>query len=243
MRQEHRKKILVIGGGSGMGHAFAKRMLDDGCHVVIAGRNPSRLQAAVKSLTPHGAVEGIVADATDEAQVVALFKQAGRVDHIVMTAADVSGAYTLPQDIDIDSARNAMASKILAPLLIAKHGAASLAGGGSITLTSGIAAYRPGPKGCIVAAINGALESMVYAMSLALAPTRVNAVSPGWVDTPIWESVAGSDTPALLEAMAARLPAGRIGRADEVADAIAAVMSNGFINGTVLHVDGGQRLV
>lgn len=237
------QKILIIGGSSGMGYAFAKRMLNDGYRVVIAGRTRARLAAAAEALGANERVETIVADVTDEEQVVSLFRQAGSVDHIVMTAADVSGAYTLPQDMDVECARNAMASKILAPLLIAKHGATALREGGSITLTSGIAAYRPGPKGCVVAAINGALESMVYAMSLALAPIRVNAVSPGWVHTPIWESVAGSDTPTLLEAMAARLPGGRIGRADEVADAIAAVMSNGFINGTVLHVDGGQRLV
>jgi NAD(P)-dependent dehydrogenase (short-subunit alcohol dehydrogenase family) len=243
MKQEHKRKILVIGGSSGMGHAFAKRMLDDGCHIVIAGRTRARLDAAAEALGSEGRVETIVADVTDEEQVVSLFKQTGSLDHIVMTAADVSGAYTLPKDMDVERTRGAMASKILAPLLIAKHGAATLRDDGSITLTSGIAAYRPGPKGCVVAAINGALESMVYAMSLALAPIRVNAISPGWVDTPIWESVAGSDTPALLEAMAARLPGGRIGRADEVADAIAAVMSNGFINGTVLHVDGAQRLV
>ena len=237
------KRILVIGGSSGMGFAFAKSMLAAGHRVAIAGRNQARLDAARGGLEAHEHLQTIVADATCEEQVAAMFKALGSLDHIVMTAADVRGVYTLPQDIDVDSTRAALASKVLAPLLVAKHGAPSLTEGGSITLTSGIAAYRPGPKGCVVAAINGALESMVYAMSLALAPIRVNAVSPGWVDTPIWDSVAGPDKPALLEAMADKLPIGRIGRAEEVADALAAVMSNGFINGTVLHVDGGQRLV
>ncbi len=132
---------------------------------------------------------------------------------------------------------------MVAPLLLAKHGVPRLLPGGSITFTSGIAAYRPAAKGSVVAAVNGALESLVYALSVELAPIRVNAVSPGWVDTPIWSAVAGEGKDAVLEAMAKRLPVGRIGQADDIAQAIELVMRNGFISGTVVHVDGGQRLV
>jgi NAD(P)-dependent dehydrogenase (short-subunit alcohol dehydrogenase family) len=95
----------------------------------------------------------------------------------------------------------------------------------------------------VVAAANGALESLTYALAVELAPIRVNVVSPGWVDTPIWQAVAGERKAAVLDNMANRLPVGRIGQPSDVADAISSIMQNGFITGTVLHVDGGQRLV
>jgi len=95
----------------------------------------------------------------------------------------------------------------------------------------------------VVAAVNGALASLAYALAVELAPIRVNVVSPGWVDTPIWDTVAGEGKAATLEAMAKRLPVGRIGQPSDIAQAITSVMMNGFITGTVMHVDGGQRLV
>jgi NAD(P)-dependent dehydrogenase (short-subunit alcohol dehydrogenase family) len=172
-----------------------------------------------------------------------LFRSIGDLHHIVSTAADVGGVYVPVLEMNISTARRVVDSKVIAPLLLAKHGAPHLTPGGSITFTSGIAAYRPAPRGSVVAAINGAIESLVYALAVELAPIRVNAVSPGWVDTPIWDSVAGEGKSAALRAMAERLPVGRIGRASDIAQAIESVMRNGFISGTVVHVDGGQRLV
>jgi NAD(P)-dependent dehydrogenase (short-subunit alcohol dehydrogenase family) len=145
--------------------------------------------------------------------------------------------------MNVLNARRVVDSKVIAPLLLAKHGAPRLQRGGSITFTSGIAAYRPTPKGSVVAAVNGAIESLVYALAVELAPIRVNAVSPGWVDTPIWDTVAGDGKTAALDTMARRLPVGRIGQAEDIAQAIESVMRNGFISGTVINVDGGQRLV
>jgi NAD(P)-dependent dehydrogenase (short-subunit alcohol dehydrogenase family) len=95
----------------------------------------------------------------------------------------------------------------------------------------------------VVAAINGGLESLARALAVELGPIRVNVVSPGWIDTPIWEFVAGEAKAATLEAMAKRLPVGRIGHPDDIADAIRFLMRNGFVTGTVLHVEGGHRLV
>lgn len=95
----------------------------------------------------------------------------------------------------------------------------------------------------MIAAANGALEALTRSLALELAPVRVNVVSPGWVDTPIWDTLAGPAKGERLAAMAARLPAGRIGRPEDVAAAFEAMMTNRFITGTVLHVDGGHRLV
>jgi NAD(P)-dependent dehydrogenase (short-subunit alcohol dehydrogenase family) len=161
----------------------------------------------------------------------------------VTTAADVGGAYQPIASYDMSAARAAIGSKLIGPMLLAKHGAPMIGNGGSIVFTSGIAAYRPGPKGSLLAALNGALASLAYALAIELAPVRVNVISPGWVDTPIWDAIAGDGRTTMLNAMARRLPAGRIGQPADIAQAIVALLRNGFVTGTVLHADGGQRLV
>jgi NAD(P)-dependent dehydrogenase (short-subunit alcohol dehydrogenase family) len=95
----------------------------------------------------------------------------------------------------------------------------------------------------MIATANGALEALARALALELAPVRVNVVSPGWVDTPIWDTIAGDKKAERLAAMAGRLPVGRIGQPTDIAEAFVALMHNGFITGTLLHVDGGHRLV
>jgi len=237
------ERVLIAGGSSGMGLALAARLLREDCAVTIVGRSPEKLAQARETLEHAPRLATIAADITQEAQVAALFAQCGRLDHIVCTAADIGGAYQLLPAIDVEVMRKAMDSKLLGPLLLAKHGAPRLKAAGSITFTSGIAACRPAARGAVVAAINGGLNSLAYALAVELAPIRVNAVSPGWVDSPIWEFVAGDAKNAMLEGMADRLPAGRIGHVDDIAGAICFLMRNGFTTGSVLHVDGGHRLV
>jgi len=233
--------IVIAGGSSGMGHALAERLALRGARTVILGRNAEKLSAARESL--GGNVRAIACDITDEAQVARMFAELDAVDHIVATAADIEGAYRLLPDIELAAARRVMESKVYGPLLLAKHGATKLRANGSITYTSGIAAYRPSARGSVVASANAALEGLVRALAVELAPIRVNAVSPGWVDTPIWSFVAGDAKAATLQAMAERLPVGRVGQPGDIADAILFLMQNGFTTGSVLHVEGGHRLI
>lgn len=237
------QRVMVVGGSSGMGLAVSARLMRMGCQVLIVGRSRDKLDAAREPLRPFGEPQLHPADVTDEAQVRRLFEKAGAVDHLVCTAADIRGAYELLPQLSLDALDRAIRSKVVAPILLAKHGAARMPSRGSITVTSGIAAYRPRPKGVAVAAINAALEGIVRAMAVELAPLRVNAVSPGWVRTPIWNDVAGADSETLLAAMAERLPVGQVGDGDDIADAIVFLLGNGYTTGTVLHVDGGHRLV
>lgn len=236
------QRIIVVGGGSGMGLAVSARLLAMRAEVVIVGRSRDRLESARGRLREFGAPRLHPADVTREDEVRGLFEAAGPVDHLICTAADIRGAYELLPDLELDALDRAIRSKVVAPVLLAKHGAPRMAPHGSITLTSGIAAYRPRPKGVAVAAINAALEGAVRAMAVELAPLRVNAVSPGWVRTPIWKDVAGDDSERLLASMAAQLPAGRVGTPDDIADAIVFLLGNGYTTGTVLHVEGGHRL-
>ncbi|WP_442920316.1 SDR family oxidoreductase [Mesorhizobium sp. WSM4983] len=236
-------KILIVGGGSGMGLALARRCLDEGAGVIIAGRNAARLNAARDELDRPAALATAMVDISREAEVAALFARIGRLEHIVSTAADIEGAYRLLPEIELSAAQKVVDSKFYGPLLLAKHGAPKLSANGSLTFVSGIAAYRPAARGSVVAAVNAGLEGLVRALAIELAPIRVNAVSPGWVDTPIWQFVAGDAKDETLAAMAKRLPAGRVGRPEDIADAIRFLMGNGFTTGTTLHVEGGQRLV
>lgn len=236
------RKILIVGGSSGMGLALARRCLDEGAAVTIAGRGEAKLGAARDELGRPAALETAVVDVSREAEVAALFERIGRLDHIVSTAADIEGAYRLLPEVELPAAQRVVESKFYGPLLLAKHGAPKLSATGSLTFVSGIAAYRPATRGSVVAAVNAALEGLVRALAIELAPIRVNAVSPGWVDTPIWQFVAGDAKNETLAAMAKRLPAGRVGRPEDIADAIRFLIGNGFTTGTTLHVEGGHRL-
>lgn len=235
--------ILIAGGASGMGLAFARRCIAAATDLVLVGRDPAKLARARDDLGAPDRVRIHAADIGREDDVARLFEHIGAVDHIVSTAADITGAYDWLSALDLAAARRVVDSKLFGPLLLAKYGAPRLPATGSLTVVSGIAAYRPAARGSVVASVNAALEGLVRALAIELAPIRVNAVSPGWVDTPIWANVAGDSTAETLAAMAKRLPVGRIGRPDDIADAIGFLVGNGFTTGTVLHVDGGHRLI
>ncbi len=231
--------VVIIGGGSCLGLAVARRCLADGATVVIAGRSKERLDAARDELGP---VTAIAADIGDPAQVIRLFERVGTLRHLVVTAADLP--YGPAAKLTEGDMMRALRSKILGPFFAAQQAAARIAGAGSITVTSGVAAYRPAPGGSLAAVVNGALESMVRALALEFAPVRVNAVSPGWVDTPVWDQIATPEAKqARMADMAARLPARRLARPQDIANAVAFLIEDDFVTGTVLHAEGAQLLV
>lgn len=235
------RTAVVVGGGSGIGLAVAREALARGAEVVLAGRSRERLERALAGLAAGPRARAVAADVRREDDVVRLFEAVRQADHVVVTA--IVPGYQPIAAFDLEAARAVVESKLLGALLVAKHGAPRLRPGGSLTFTTGIAAERPMPRGSMVAAVNGALAAFVRAAALELAPLRVNALSPGWVDTEIWDAVAGDGKAATFAAMAERLPARRIGRPEDLAHAAAFLMENGFTTGSVLHVDGGHPLV
>lgn len=113
-----------------------------------------------------------------------------------------------------------------------------------MTFTSGINKDRPPvPGGSVVSAIAGSFSYFARALSLELAPTRVNVVSPGWVDTPMFDELAGHAKSGYFESMAARLPVGRIAKPADIAPAYVYLMQSDFTTGQTIHLDGGQSLI
>jgi NAD(P)-dependent dehydrogenase (short-subunit alcohol dehydrogenase family) len=235
--------IIVVGGSSGMGFGVAQAALAKGAEVIIVGRSLERLVQAAEDLAGAEHVRSIAADVTSEDEVRRLFETAGNFDHLFVSAAS-NLAYQPIRDFDLEAARKTIDAKLVAALLLSKYAARQINEHGSIIFTAGIAAERPMPTAALVAAVNGGLFSFTYALAIGLAPVRVNAISPGWIDTPIWETPAlAANKPAMFEQMAQRLPAGRIGRPSDIGHAAIFLMENEFTTATVLPVDGGHRLV
>jgi NAD(P)-dependent dehydrogenase (short-subunit alcohol dehydrogenase family) len=225
------KSVVVVGGSSGIGLATAELARNEGADVVIASRNKDRLTAAADKI----GARPIVVDVTDDDSVESLFKACGTVDHVVVTAAQLrSGPF---KSVSMADVRATMESKFWGAWRVAR--AADIRAGGSLTLVSGFLSIRPRSNSAIIGAANGALESLARSLALELAPVRVNAVSPGIIDTPIRAAMPEASRQDLLAKTAASLPVGRVGVGEDIARQILAFMTIGFATGSIVYIDGG----
>jgi NAD(P)-dependent dehydrogenase (short-subunit alcohol dehydrogenase family) len=229
------KKVVVVGGSSGIGLATAALAKHEGADVVIASRNAERLLAAAAKI---GAT-AIATDVTSDDGVASLFRTCGWVDHVVVTAAQLrTGPF---KSVSMDDVRATMDGKFWGAWRCAR--AADIRAGGSLTLVSGFLSVRPRPNSAIVGAANGALESLTRALALELAPVRVNCVSPGIIDTPIRAAMPEAARRDLLAKTAAALPVGRVGQGEDIARQILAFMTIGFASGSIVYLEGGALVI
>ena len=225
------KKVVVVGGSSGIGLATAELAKAQGADVIIASRNAEKVKAAAAKV---GAT-GIPTDVTNDESVVNLFKACGPVDHVVVTAAQLkTGPF---KTVAMDDVRSTLEGKFWGAWRVAR--AAEIRAGGSLTLVSGFLSVRPRPNSAIVGAANGAIESLTRALALELAPVRVNCVSPGTIDTPIRAAMPEAARNEMLAKTAASLPVGRVGVGEDIARQILAFMTIGFASGSIVYIDGG----
>jgi NAD(P)-dependent dehydrogenase (short-subunit alcohol dehydrogenase family) len=228
------KKVVVIGGSSGIGLSTAELARNQGAEVVIASRNAERLNAAAAKL----GVTAIVADVTSDDSIASLFEKCGTVDHVVLTAAQLrSGPF---RTVAMEDVRATMENKFWGAWRVARS--ADIRAGGSLTLVTGFLSVRPRPNSAIVGAANGALESLARSLALELAPVRVNAVSPGIIDTPIRAAMPEAARKDMLAKTAAALPVGRVGTGEDIARQILAFMTIGFATGSIVYLDGGALI-
>lgn len=229
--------VVIIGGSSGIGLATATLARDAGARVVIAGRDEGRLADACEQL--GGGARGFALDVGDEAAVKDLFAALDAVDHVATLAGThVAGALA---DVDTAALRVPVDNRFWGPLYICKYAAPKMTTG-SITICTGAGVGRPRAGGAIVSAAAGGSEVLARAMALELAPVRVNVVRPGIVDTPLFTRLAGDRRDEVLAAQAARIPLRRVAQPDEIAHAITFLMTNEYVTGTTLTIDGGYSL-
>ncbi|WP_238008410.1 SDR family oxidoreductase [Dactylosporangium sp. AC04546] len=231
------RTVLVVGRGSGIARAVTVAARDAGATVVAAGRHRAGLDAAYQD------EPGVVADTvdlTDERSIETLGERLGTVDHVVTTAS--ARARGRLADLDRDAVRRSFDTKVIGPLMLAKHLAPRMPEEGSITLFSGVAAAKIAVGTMAVAITNGAADILARSLALELAPIRVNAISPGVVDSGAWDEFGGQGKSAYFDMISARNPARRIGTAAEIADGVLFAMTSPFLTGTTLHIDGGEPL-
>jgi NAD(P)-dependent dehydrogenase (short-subunit alcohol dehydrogenase family) len=205
----------------------------------VAGRDESRLKTALARL--GAGASGVSVDGSDESATRAFFAELGPVDHVVVTLTGNAAAGPF-STLAVGELRAATEGKLIAQTVAAQSSLKTLRPGGSLTfVTAGSSgAALPGTAG--LAAVNAAVEAMVPVLAVELAPIRVNALSPGIIDTPWWDWLDAEARRQTFEEYAKRVPAGRVGRPEDIADAIGFLIGSTFTTGVVLSVDGGSRL-
>ncbi len=231
------KTVLVVGRGGGLAQAIVLAARDEGAQVVAAGRDRRALDAAY-----HGepGVTTDTVDLLDESSIAALGERLGAVDHVVSTAS--ARARGLLAELDRDALRLSFDTKVIGPLMLARNLAARVRPGGSFVIFSGVAATKIAVGTLGVAITNAAADTLARSLALELAPIRVNAISPGVIDTGAWDAFGDQGKADYFAKISAGNPTGRIGAPADIADGVVFAMANTFLTGQTLHIDGGEPL-
>ena len=231
------QNVLVVGRGGGIARAVTIAARDAGAKVTAAGRDRDTLAAAYAG---EPAISTQTVDLTDDASIAALGEQLVSIDHVVSTAS--ARARGRLAALDRDAIRRSFDTKVIGPLMLAKHLAPRMDEGGSLTLFAGVAAAKITVGTMAVAITNAAAETLARSLALELAPIRVNAISPGVIETGAWDTLGAQGKADYFAGISARNPVRRIGTADDIANAVLFALTSTFLTGQTLHIDGGEPL-
>ncbi|MFB6722620.1 SDR family oxidoreductase [Kribbella sp. NPDC056345] len=230
------KQVLIVAGSSGIGRQLAQDAVDQGAQVTITGRSSDAVQAVAARI--EGTVATAVVDLSNEESIAELATELSRrevvVEHLISLANAPAKAPV--EKLEREAIVRAFDAKVIGALLLVKHLRPTV----SVTLFAGIVAWRPKVGMAVTATTNGAVAFLAQALAVELAPVRVNAVSPGIIDSGVWD---GAGKEKLFADTAARIPARRVGTTRDISTAVLGAITNPFLTGTVLHLDGGARLV
>jgi NAD(P)-dependent dehydrogenase (short-subunit alcohol dehydrogenase family) len=231
-------RVLVIGGTSGIGLAIASAVADRGAIPIVASRRQTSVDRALAELPANA--RGVTVDLSDPAVLAQLADSVGEIDHLVYTAGGPLEMVPL-NGLTPAVVTEFLATRFVGALSAVRAFAPRLNAGGSITLTSGSAADKPG-FGALPSSICGAMTALTKALAHELAPIRVNAVAPGVLRSPLWNAMSDADRNSMYEQAAEQLPVRRVGEVQDAALAYLYCMEQQYGTGVVLSVDGGTTL-
>lgn len=231
------KHVVVVGGGSGMGKATAELAASFGAKVTIASRNEEKLNAVAEAI--EGDVSVAAVDTTDEARVKSWAAGLGQVDHLVISAS--SAAHGAFAELPTDEVRSMIEAKLVGPYVTTREVLPYITQGGSVSLFSGVLSRRPSAGAVGLGGVNAAVEAIAKGLAQELAgKVRVNCISPGMVATEAYAGMPEEAREGMYAQVGGSLPVGRVGDASEIAQAVVMAMTNEFLTGAVLDVDGGH---
>ncbi len=246
MRGLRDKGVLITGGSRGIGLATAQRFLEEGARVFICGLEQGEVEQTVQTLAKYGAIQGIQCDVSQEEQVQGLVEKAEQGLRGIDVLIDNAGIAWEESFLDITAEHwdKIIAVNLRGMFLVAREVSKRMVAsgkGGAIVLMSSKNGLAGEVKYAHYNASKGAIIMLMKTMALELGSRgiRVNALCPGYILTPLAESI---DSPEFIAAYSSNIPLGRVGRAEEIAAAYAFLASDdaSFVHGTELLVDGGQ---
>lgn len=230
------RRVLVIGGARDLGLGVARAVARSGASVVIGARNHDAARAAAATI--EGA-EAVLLDIANEGTIREAATALERVDHIISVA---NAAHNVPlADLDHDLTVRALEAKVVGPLMVAKYFVPLMPADGSLVLFSGVVAWKPSPGKTVTGLTNGAVSFLATHLAREIAPIRVNAISPGIIDSGTWDSLGPEGKDGLMAATAHSAPAGRAGTITDITDAVLWLLTAGYVTGETLHIEGGAR--
>jgi len=231
--------VVVIGGSAGIGLETARLARAEGATLVLAARNPERLQQVASELNTQSTV---AFDATDFARLAQFFAELpAPIDHLLLTGP---GPYYAPlAEFDFEKARRDIEAHLLLPLQVARHAASKVRPGGTLLFMGGTGGRRTAKGLTLISALTAAMPAMTKNLALELAPVRVNLIAAGFVDTPLSASILGNQLDARREQLRATLPIRRVVGPADVAALAVHIMTNTALTGATFDIDGGQQLV
>jgi NAD(P)-dependent dehydrogenase (short-subunit alcohol dehydrogenase family) len=234
------KKVIIMGGSSGIGMATAKAAASEGAKVIIVSSNQQRVDSALTELPDNA--EGYAIDLGREQNIKTFFDGIGTFDHLVYTAGENLSLIYL-NNLDLEKAHDFFNLRYWGALASLKYATPHIARGGSVSLMSGTASARPGAGWLLGASICGAMDGLTRTMAIELAPIRVNAVAAGVIKTNLWNGLSEADREGMYKSLSETLPLKRVGEAEDIALAFTYLMQQPHVTGQILTVDGGTVLV
>ncbi len=239
MNELQEQTVVIIGGSSGIGLETARQAHAAGAELVLTARAPEKLESVARELKAR---QTAAFDAADLGRLEQFFKDLpSPVDHVMLTAG--GPAYMPLSSMNLDDARRHFDDRLSVMLGTALFSRGKIRPGGSLLFVGGTGARRPGVGLAIATTLTAAIPALAANLAVELAPTRVNVIAPGFVDTPLSAAILGDQIDARRKQLRETLPIRRVVGPADVAALALQVMSNGAITGAVLDIDGGQQLV